>query len=101
SLVGIRCVALGPVVTAAAEIRQAATEKAATFHQLSAEPPIRAPAIVGVKPASAKPNWVPIAMPESRTRVGKYSAYVAGQTAFGMLYTTPARATPRTNISTT
>ena len=53
--------------------------------QLSASPSISQPAMVGVKPASAKPNWVPIAMPESRTRVGKYSAYVAGQTAFGML----------------
>ena len=41
--------------------------------------------MVGVKPASAKPNWVPIAMPDSRTLVGKYSAYVAGQTALGML----------------
>ena len=41
--------------------------------------------MVGEKPARAKPNWVPIAMPESRTLVGKYSAYVAGQTALGML----------------
>ncbi len=41
--------------------------------------------MVGVKPASAKPNCVPMAMPESRTLVGKYSAYVAGHTALGML----------------
>ena len=47
-------------------------------------PPIIQPAIVGVKPASAKPNCVPMAMPLVRTLVGKYSAYVAGQTALGM-----------------
>ena len=75
----------GPVSTAIAEITQAPAAKAATLHQLSASPPISAPAMVGVNPASAKPNWVPIAMPESRTLVGKYSAYVAGHTAFGML----------------
>ena len=63
----------------------AAEAKSATLVQLSASPPMRALAMVGVKPARAKPNWVPIAMPDRRTLVGKYSAYVAGQTALGML----------------
>ena len=82
---GTRCVFDGPVSTAIAEIAQAAEANSATLTQLSASPPMSAPAMVGVKPARAKPNWVPIAMPDRRTRVGKYSAYVAGQTALGML----------------
>ena len=84
SRVGTWWVPLGPVSTAIAETTQAPAAKSATLYQLSASPPISAPAMVGVKPASAKPNWVPIAMPDSRTLVGKYSAYVAGQTALGI-----------------
>ena len=72
-------------MTAIAEITQAPTANMATLTQLSVWPSISQPAMVGVKPARANPNWVPMAIPERRTRVGKYSAYVAGHTAFGML----------------
>jgi hypothetical protein len=41
------------------------------------QPPVPGPAIqaatVGARPPSAKPTWVPMAMPESRTRVGNIS----------------------------
>ena len=84
SRVGIRCVARGPVRTATAEITQAPAVNSATWVQFSTAPSRRTPAMVGVKPARAKPNCVPIAIPDSRTRVGKYSAYVAGHTAFGI-----------------
>ena len=83
--VGTSCVPPGPVATAIAETTHAPRKKNATVVQLLVSPPSSDSAIVGEKPASAKPNWVPIAIPESLTLVGKYSAYVAGHTAFGML----------------
>ena len=46
----------------------------ATRLQPSLPVPASAAAMVGVNPARPNPNWVPIAMPESRTLVGKYSA---------------------------
>src|SRR6516225_9764180 len=61
--------------------------------------PINADSMSGANPATAKPNCVPIAMPERRTRVGKRSAYVAGQTALVILYTTPPRTMPVVRIS--
>src|SRR4029079_999141 len=79
------CVREGPLSNEMAETTQAPTANAATRYQLSASPSISAPAMEGVNPARAKPNWVLIAMPDRRTLVGKYSAYVAGHTAFGML----------------
>src|SRR5579875_2923376 len=69
SAVGMVWVRLGPLRTAIAEAAQASRAKTATLYQLPASPPIRAPAIDGVKPASAKPHWVPTAMPERRTLV--------------------------------
>src|SRR3954454_16750836 len=72
--VGTRWVPPGPVSTAIAEMTQAPEARAATRTQFEASPAIRAPAMEGVKPASANPNWVPIAMPDNRTWVGKYSA---------------------------
>ena len=53
------------------------------------QPPVPSPAIhtatVGASPPSAKPTWVPMAMPERRTRVGNISPYSAGQTPFWAL----------------
>ncbi len=63
-----------PGGTAVAEITQATTANPATAYHFEGSPSVSAAAIVGVKPASAKPNWVPMAIPESRTWVGKYSA---------------------------
>ncbi len=74
SRVGTWWVPLGPLSTAIAEMTHAPQAKSATRYQLSASPPISALAMVGVKPARANPNCVPIAMPERRTLVGKYSA---------------------------
>src|SRR5436190_4409146 len=85
SVVGMRWVFFGPVATAMALIAQARAAKIATRLQPSLPVPARAAAMVGVKPARPKPNWVPTAIPESRTLVGKYSAYVAGHTALVML----------------
>ena len=74
SVVGTRWVFFGPVATAIAEIAQARAAKMATRLQPSLPVPARAAAMVGVKPARPNPNCVPIAMPDSRTLVGKYSA---------------------------
>jgi hypothetical protein len=53
------------------------------------QPPVPLPAIqaatVGARPPSAKPICVPMAMPDSRTRVGNISPYSAGQTPFWAL----------------
>jgi hypothetical protein len=50
------------------------------------QPPAPLPAIqsatVGAKPPRAKPIWVPMAIPERRTRVGNISPYSDGQIPF-------------------
>ena len=63
-----------PSATEMPEMRQMTPTKMETATHPLAESPARATAMVGLNPASAKPNWVPMAMPESRTLVGKISA---------------------------
>src|SRR4051812_39501300 len=73
------------VVTATADTVAAMAVKIATGTQPLMPSRAIAALMVGAKPPSAKPIWVPMAMPDSRTWVGNCSPYRAGHTPLAAL----------------
>jgi len=81
----VMCAVSRAVAMAIAASTLAPNVIAATGTQPLVPPPAIQSATVGAKPPSAKPTWVPMAIPESRTRVGNISPYSDGQMPFWAL----------------